>query len=214
MIGAKNSLLLGLTFVLVNTFTAYFAIIFQYDSLHSENSILENSQIAFLVLATVGYLLFQTSAQDERIIHVAIALLCFSFILREIDLEHLNLPSLLIALGSGIGRKILLAVLWISLGTFSYLTIKNRVSFIKKFVTSSAFLILTAAFLLLVISAVMDKQMISLSHNMLFEELAETNAYFFIALPVIYRTGHWVQKTVSNFFAEFILARETSNQPD
>ncbi len=214
MIGAKNTLLLGLTFVLINTFTAYFAIIFQYDSLHSENSILENSQIAFLVLAAVGYLLFQSSAQDERIIQVAIALLCFSFILREIDLEHLNLPSLFIALGSGIGRNILLAVLWISLGTFSYFTVKNRVSFIKKFVTSIEFLILTAAFLLLVISAVMDKQVISLTHNMLFEELAETNAYFLIALPVIYRAGFWIQKTAPNFFAEYILARESSNQSD
>ncbi len=214
MIGAKNTLLLGLALVLVNTFTAYFAITFQYDSLHSENSTLENTQVVLLVLAAVGYLSLHTPSQDERIIHVAIALLSFSFILREIDLEHLNLPSQLIALGSGLGRKILLAVLWISLCTFSYLTIVNRVSFIKKFVTSNAFSILTAAFLLLVISAVMDKQMFSLTHYMLFEELAETNAYLLIALPVMFRAERWVQKTVSICLAEFVSAAKARNKPE
>ena len=201
MIRIKYYLLFGLGLVFFNSCMTFLAMTLQYESLQSENSILENLQVVFLTLATIGYLTFTLDPPNERLINSAIALLCFSFIMRELDTEHLNLPQILIAVSSGAGRKLLLGFLWISLFLYSYATIKNKLSFIEKFVKSYRFVILAAALLFLIIGGVMDRQIFDISHSILFEELAETNAYFVIALPVFYKTAQWVHKSLFGFLS-------------
>jgi hypothetical protein len=93
---SKNLLVLGFAFLLANMTIAYLSINLQYEYLHSENAFLENLQVSF----------------NERLIYLAIALLSFSFLLRELDMEHLSIPSIFQMLGSGLGRKELLVSLW------------------------------------------------------------------------------------------------------
>jgi hypothetical protein len=214
MLDTKNLLFIGFSLAAVSACLAYIGIEFQYKALHSENSLLENAQVLFLAVAAVGYLLVAPSRQNERLVNVAIALLCFSFILRELDIEHLNLGSLFVALGTGTGRKILLAVLWLSLAAYGFRTVTKKRLFFKQFISSRAFIALTAAFLLLTVGAVIDRQILQISHGVLFEELAETNAYFCIALPVLAKAISRASKTGSNFFAEFLAARPAPNQSD
>jgi hypothetical protein len=214
MIDAKTALLIGFVFTLVNSILAYLGIVFQYEALYSENALLENAQVLFLAVAAIGYLVIAPSHQYERLINSAIALLCFSFVLRELDIEHLNLADVLVTLGSGTGRNILLAFLWVSLSAYGFATINNKLSMARQFISSYAFLALTIAFLLLMVGAVMDRKVIEFSHAVLIEELAETNAYFVIALPVLVKAISWAYKTAVNSFTDLLVIRQASNQSE
>ncbi|MFT4863318.1 MAG: putative neutral ceramidase superfamily lipid hydrolase [Pseudohongiellaceae bacterium] len=112
MIISKNLLVLGFAFLLANMTIAYLSINLQYEYLHSENAFLENLQVSFLILAVIGFLFLTIAPTNERLIYLAIALLSFSFLLRELDMEHLSIPSIFQMLGSGLGRKELLVSLW------------------------------------------------------------------------------------------------------
>ncbi|MFT4863626.1 MAG: hypothetical protein ACI95C_002860 [Pseudohongiellaceae bacterium] len=214
MIGTNKTTLIGLTFAAATGCLAYVAVMFQFQSIDSENSILENSQVVFLAAAALGYFLIPPLQQDTRLINIAISLLCVSFALRELDVEYFNIPDFFIVLGSGTGKKILLAVLWLALIVYSFAAISNKVVFIKQFVGSPIFAILTVAFLLLLAGGAMDKNIFDISHARLLEELAETNAYFIIALPVFVRAAHWMQQAIAASFSTFIVMRQAANQSD
>jgi hypothetical protein len=51
--------------------------------------------------------------------------------------------------------------------------------------SSQLFYLLDAAFCLLVVSALMDKDVFSLAHSRLFEELLEANAYLLLIVPLM-----------------------------
>ncbi len=214
MIRTTKTMLLGLSFAAATGCLAFVAVMFQLQPIDSENSILENSQVVFLAVAALGYLLLPPLQKDTRLINLAVSLLCFSFMLRELDVEYLNIPEFFIALGSGTGKKILLAVLWLVLSVYSLVAISNKVRFIKRFAGSPIFAILTVAFLLLVAGGTMDKNLFNISHARLLEELAETNAYFIIALPVLVQAAHWIHQALTGFFATFTVPRQAANQSD
>ena len=204
MFSIRNNITLFSVFAVINASLVYFSFTQQSDSFHSEGAALENTQVIFLIISAVGFLFLLPFKHPYKTIHLAIALLCFSFILRELDLEHMDVFQIIKILGSGQGRILLLASLWASLSFYSYNAVENKVCALKGFCFSPLFSVLLFAFLMLMAGAVLDKKIIEISQPMFFEELAEVNAYMLISLPVIYQAGDWIYRKTSMLFSKLI----------
>ena len=204
MFSIRNNITLFSVFAVINASLVYFSFTQQSDSFHSEGAALENTQVIFLIISAVGFLFLLPFKHPYKTIHLAIALLCFSFILRELDLEHMDVFQIIKILGSGQGRILLLASLWASLSFYSYNAVENKVCALKGFCFSPLFSVLLFAFLMLIAGAVLDKKIIEISQPMFFEELAEVNAYMLISLPVIYQAGDWIYRKTSMLFSKLI----------
>ena len=75
-----------------------------------ENNLLENTQAFVLMFVFFLYLLpLFDPLRGDKLIAVFFAILTLAFLLRELDIEKFDLPKILILLGSGNGRNILLA---------------------------------------------------------------------------------------------------------
>lgn len=154
--------------------------------LYKENALLENLQALFLVLSTITYLWLSSYCRGEvRLGWIAVSLLCFSFITREVDLELLPLFESIGFLFHGAGRAILLLILW---AIFSRMLIKQgaQKGCISTVLHSKYIHYLVLSFLFLVAGAIFDREFFSLEYGKLFEEIVETNAYLFLLLPSLY----------------------------
>ena len=100
-----------LTLGVLNLTLVYFLIFYGNQGLYGENGLLENIQAILLALGTFLFLAPpQYNAYSS--LRYALALLCFSFLLRELDVEQMDIPVILQALGSGRGKRVLLLLLW------------------------------------------------------------------------------------------------------
>jgi hypothetical protein len=81
------------------------------SSVFKENGLLENTQAFTLTITLLFFLapMFNRFRSD-RLLAVFFSFLTLGFILRELDIETFDLPNILILLGSGQGRNLLLAV--------------------------------------------------------------------------------------------------------
>lgn len=142
-----------------------------------ENGFLENMQVAFLTLGMLGFL-FNCFANNLKSFAFFGALICLSFILREIDVELLDIASIIKTLGSGLGRNILMATLFIISIT---LILRGNVNDDLNVLFKSNFIIVIIfAGLFLISSWIFDQKIIQTASNLLIEEISEVNAYFLI----------------------------------
>ena len=97
-------------FILAIVLWSFYAVMLLDDpSVYAENNLLESTQALTLALALVFFLVpVFDSVRNDRLIAVFLSLLSLGFILRELDVEQFDLPNLLILLGSGKGRNLLL----------------------------------------------------------------------------------------------------------
>ena len=99
---------------------------FNQTGIYQENSWLENAQVALLFAGFVVCLV--TLIKGGRADKLALGFctfLTYSFLLRELDVETLNVPAWVVSIGSGSGRNTiggiaLLAILVIGLFNFKY----------------------------------------------------------------------------------------------
>jgi len=119
----------------------------------------------------------------DRIELIGLALLCFSFSLREIDIELVGLPALIEQFLVGKGRTATLLVLW---SGYLALLLRQPIGFVdlikRQFDSGLAAYLLIAA-CLLVCGAVFDRGILMLNHPRLYEELLEVNAYLLLFIP-------------------------------
>lgn len=86
----------------------YAVMLLDDPSVYAENNLLESTQALTLALALVFLVPVFDSVRNDRLIAVFMSLLSLGFILRELDVEQFDLPNILILLGSGKGRNLLL----------------------------------------------------------------------------------------------------------
>ena len=186
---ASMKLTMGAAFIaLVNSLFAYLVMAMGLDWVHSENALLENLQVSILAISGIVYLwLGGKAGATEKFLHLALALLSFSFISRELDMERLPVPAFVQLVGSGAGRNLLLTVLWTWLLVTLFKKVADKRQFIADYLLTPGCLLLAFAFSLLIFSALIDRQLIPLKEARLFEELAETNAYILVLLPALSR---------------------------
>ncbi len=146
-----------------------------------ENGAIENIQVTILLMTM---LIFSYHYFKYKLKYVAFIgfTICFAFIFRELDVEKFNIPNILILLGSGIGRNIIVALLiMISLYLFWKYFDKDDL----RHLFSNFLYIPILSVILLLLSSVFDQNIIHLQYNLLFEELFETNAYLLILITSI-----------------------------
>ena len=118
--------------------------------LYEENSLIENLQALFYAIAAIALIPAIIKAGGfQKFFLSSFALLCLTFFLREVDVEKLDVSPVLIALGSGIGRNIILTAGF--LGLFIWYLKHHRIGFLKNLppVTSPVFLFTMLAGILL-----------------------------------------------------------------
>lgn len=97
-----------------------------------EHGLVENLQASVLIVAMMLFLLraIESTKRASLLFALGGSLFSLSCALREVDVEHLNLPSVLIFLGSGIGRDVVLGSLWVIFAGFAWV---NRVALLQQF---------------------------------------------------------------------------------
>ena len=152
--------------------------------IHAENALFENIQAVCLIFAAILYAASSLrNRSTERVEFVGLALLCFSFSLREIDIELIGLPQFIEQFLTGDGRTATLLVLWSCY--FAFLLrqpVELSVLIKRQFDTGlSRYLLMSAG--LLLTGALFDRGLITPYHPRLFEELLEVNAYLLLFIP-------------------------------
>lgn len=151
-----------------------------------ENRLLENLQASALFLALVLSLVNLAPLRRRPPPYVAagLAVLFLTLLLRELDLEKLDLPGELTFLGSGTGRNLLLGLLW---GAVLLGVARNRRR-VKEdtlaYIRSPLMYYLLAAATFYVIGEALDKKMLPLAKptRVFWEEAAECLAAFWCFL--------------------------------
>jgi hypothetical protein len=168
------------------------SVLFLYPEINTEeDGTVEAAQSIFIALAMVvfAYHAFISKEIKSKLASFGFSLLSLTFLLRELDVEKLDIPSFLIMLGSGTGRNLLLGSLWIILLilTFKYKSVeKNK---IVSFLFSIPGQVLMFSALMLVLGAMMDKNIFSLQNltTRFYEELLELLAYIYLFVAAILR---------------------------
>jgi hypothetical protein len=164
----------------------YGVFVLGHAELHAENGLIENLQAGLLVAACAIYL--ATAALEKRPdkpVLLACALLCYGFVVRELDVETFAIPQVLIAVGSGVGRTVSLALAFGALGLYVALTgparhVRAAVAFARSrpgrlFLAGCVFLVIGDRF----------EQATLLTRHVFLEEMAELFGYLLILLSSI-----------------------------
>lgn len=166
-------------------FYSFGAVLDDGNYIDREHGLIENFQV-FLLIITFGVyvMLAILSKEKARLIFLFFALLCYSFILREVTLWKLDVPYTVKLIGSGIGRDIS-----ISLGfSFIFLYAFKNYDFYKKasieLLEVRTRVLLGLTLLCLLIGAYFDKKTMILFHQY-YEEISEFFAYIFFLLSAL-----------------------------
>ena len=165
-------------------------------NVYAENGILETLQAALLALSCLIFL--ATAIWEKgtgRLVVLFCALLCYGFVLREVDVETFDIPDLLILLGSGTGRNVSLAVGLILLclcALFAGFRAQFRLGL--AFAHSRAGLLLLSGLGFLLLGDVFEKQVLgSVPHHVFFEEMSELLGDVMILLSAV-ASGSFLQR--------------------
>lgn len=177
----------ALVLFLCNTFCFYAIYIKNMPEVHMENGIIESTQVLLIVFSFVLFFILAIKNTDLRLrlLCLTLTLLCFSFFLREVDIEDFNLPNIIILLGSGPGYRILLAILWLAIILYSIKQFKKIKPFYSNYLQSSAGYALFLSAGLLISGGFFDKQLIDILRYEFYEELLEMNGYFMLVLSAL-----------------------------
>jgi hypothetical protein len=169
-------------FILAIVLWSFYAVMLLDDpSVYAENNLLESTQAFTLALALVFFLVpVFDSVRNDRLIAVFLSLLSLGFILRELDVEQFDLPNLLILLGSGKGRNLLLGTgLLLTLVTALF-KFRYYLSLSRCFFRHGAGIATLFAGLFLVVGDIFEK--IDIPYHVLYEESLELVGYAILLL--------------------------------
>ena len=151
--------------------------------IYAENGLMENMQAFVLVIACITFLTVAVfNKKAAKAILLFCFFLCYSFILREVDVEDFDVPYILKLIGSGTGRN---AILLVGFVTICIYALSNGYSNFKK---AAVEFIKTRAGILLVLGGVLlfagdsFETRNTILHHVFFEEIFELSAYILILL--------------------------------
>jgi len=177
-------ILFSLILFLCNTLCFYAVYIKNMPAIHMENGLMESIQVLLIVFSFILFFILAIKNTDLRLrlLCLTLTLLCFSFFLREVDIEDFNLPGIIILLGSGPGYRILLAILWLAIILYSIKKLKEIKPFYLNYLQSRAGYALFLSAGLLISGSFFDKELINILRYEFYEELLEMNGYFALVL--------------------------------
>lgn len=165
--------------------------------IYAENGLLETLQAGLLAITCISFLVDASlEKRPKNLILLACSLLCYSFLLRELDVEKFDVPDILKMIGSGYGRNTTIAVGFFAI--FTYAALSNY-SYYKKaaisFIKSRPGLLLISGGILLLIADFFEGQR-SIAYHVFIEELFELFAFVLIMLSSLAANPHIVGTTI------------------
>jgi len=155
---------------------------FNNSSIYMENGFLENIQVLFLSLSCIiiFYLIVYQKRADKLFLSLFF-LTCLTFILREIDVEDFNIPYVLIFIGSGVGRNVMLTIGFLIIFFCIMFHVKHYKGVLRRYLMSRECVLVATAGMFLCLGEVIEKSLL-VSHNMFWEEMSELIGYGLILL--------------------------------
>jgi len=171
-----------LLFIMLMCWLGYSVFVNNQIFLYAENGPLENTQVFTLSIASLMFLLpVLTQSRNDKLFFLFFSLLCISFVLREVDIEDLNVPNILILIGSGTGRNIMLTIGFVAIFLCMAINLAHYKKVFKFYTLSRGGRLIITAGILLGISALFE-EMSFVPHYVFFEEMLELSGYVIILL--------------------------------
>ncbi len=155
-------------------------------SIYIENGILENTQVIVLIISMLVFFfsVFNPKREDKLIL-IFFSFLCFSFILREVDVETLDIPNTLKIIGHGMYRNIMIITGFIIISTYAIYHNKH-LCYTKLYiflVSINGILIMMAGILLYL--GDFFEHYNSITHHVFLEEICELSGYILLLLSAL-----------------------------
>ncbi|MDG0970474.1 MAG: hypothetical protein P8O06_11605 [Porticoccaceae bacterium] len=145
-------------------------------SVYDENNLLENIQALTLGLSLLLFLMpLADRSRNDRLIAAFFSVLVVGFILRELDVEKFDLPSIIVFVGSGKGRNAMLAIGFFVLLSVAVFNFRYYFSLAKCFIRSRVGITAIIAGIFLIVGDMFEK--IDIPHHVLIEESFELIGY-------------------------------------
>lgn len=162
--------------------SAYSVVVLNRTDIYAENGLLENIQAVLLVIAGIAFFApIAFEKRSDKLILCFCSLLCFSFVLRELDVEDLDVHDALKFIGSGAGRNTILAAAFIAVFSYAAFWFSYYKKQAVQFLRSKAGVLLMAGGVLLIVGEVFEKES-SIAYHVYLEEMVELVGYVVILL--------------------------------
>ncbi len=154
-------------------------------SIYVENGPLENIQVFTIIISCIAFLLALSCKEKEaKLIGLFLSFLCLCFLLREVDVERLDIPSIFIFIGSGASRNIILSLGLLAIATYASFNMDYYKAATRKFFSSIEGALIIAAAALLVVGSIFEKST-AIPHYVFLEELFELMGYVAILISAL-----------------------------
>ena len=162
--------------VLAIVWSGYSVFILKDLGVFSENHLLENFQVSVLLAVLAVYLVsaFQSGRKD-RLLCVFFVWLTVGFLLREIDMDELNVSAFIVKWGSGSGRNLLLGWAFATMSLLALMRLRFYLNLAKQFFVSEPGIKTLKSGALLIAGDICEK--VTFTHHVFFEEALELIAY-------------------------------------
>jgi fumarate reductase subunit D len=134
-----------------------------------------------IIACLVFFLPIIYQKRTDKLILGFFSLLCLNFILREFNVGELDIPNILILIGSGIGRKLILAIGFFSMFCYALYNRTHYQNEIKIFIFSKKTILLGVAAILLFLGGFFEEAQ-QLPHHVYLEETSEWAGYVLILI--------------------------------
>jgi len=143
--------IVAILYVCIFLWLSYLVVILDKDTIYAENGLLENLQVLTLLVSCITFFtpVINQKRKDKSML-LFFSLLSLAFILREVDVERLDVPSILIFLGSGVGRNTLLSLGFIAIIIYAVLNFTHHKKLAKLFFSSRGGVLLIFAGIFLI----------------------------------------------------------------
>lgn len=179
--GALSVVIMGVFFVLF-LWTAHSVFILNITSIYAENGLLENIQAILLSISCIVFLIpIALGKKSEKLILLFCSLLCYSFFLREVNFDSLDVPNAIKFISFGVGRNLTLTVAFVALFSYSSFRFSYYKNASISFIISKPGILLMAGGLFLIVGDLFEKSS-SIIHHVYWEELFELCGDCFILL--------------------------------
>lgn len=175
-----------LAFVGVLLVSSYGVFALGQADLYSENGLLENMQAAVLAVACLTFLLPVIFKQRrDKLILLFFALLCYAFVLRELNVEDFErIPEPIRFFGFGKGRNISVGTALILILSVAALNFSSHINQAIRFLKSKPGALVLTAGALLFLAEFFEKGT-SFPHHVYLEEIIELLAYVLLLLAAM-----------------------------
>ena len=175
-------LLVCALYALFLVWSAYLVYVHGSAYLYEENGVIENLQVAALLIGCVVFFVpVVLPIGRDKLLHLFFSFLCYSFILRELDVERFDVPEIVKFIGSGVGRDASYVIGFLSLIIYALLNFAYYKATLKNYARSSSFFLFILSGVILFVGGAFE-DFKSLHHHVYIEEIIELAGFALLVI--------------------------------